>query len=582
MNLNQKQIKKRLSLILSLLLIISQVNISSATKTKFADVPDTHWASKVIAKWSGEDYNVLQGDSKGNFNPSKGLTLGEIMAIISKTFGYVQKQETQVTPVWAKESVEKAIAAGILPKTEKIDANKMITRQEAIKYIAIAFGIESSQGNTVFIDDQDIDEQYKGYVKAFYDMGYITGDNKDKSKAKFNPKANYTRAEAMQVIDNILSDIIYRYTRDKTYEKNIIIRKAGVNLHNIKAKQNIIIAQGVQDSNISMDKVQIGKSLIIYGGKDITVVSDKMIENTIINRPYKSVTLRGKFNTVTVHDKTTVHIIGKAEKIILLGNAKAKLNLEEVVQTKDDKNQTPSKSTNPTTKTPNSGGGEITQGSTGTIPSITVTTKFPTGTVEDNRIDVEYTATPSKGAEITEVSYTINDSTFNYIYLKGGGIIEPKGTLGKGRVLLLPKENTIVFKVVDSSGKSATFTVKEKPKFDYGFEEPGFGDDETSDFADPSKGKFVNNRITVFLKSNANKQRIQELVEYVDGTIIGKYNILNEIVIKIPKKTEEEINALCEELEAKYPDIVDHVSLETFGLIGPASITPTTNDTWWN
>ena len=205
-------------------------------------------------------------------------------------------------------------------------------------------------------------------------------------------------------------------------------------------------------------------------------------------------------------------------------------------------------------------------------PSITVTTKFPTGTVEDNRIDVEYTATPSKGAEITEVSYTINDSTFNYIYLKGGGIIEPKGTLGKGRVLLVPNENTIVFKVVDSSGKSATFTVKENPKFDYGIPTPGFGDDEKSDFADPSKGKFVNNRIIVYLKSNANKQRIQELVEYVDGTIIGKNNVVNKIVIKIPKKTEEEINALCEELETKYPDIVDHVSLETFGLIGPAII----------
>ena len=181
-------------------------------------------------------------------------------------------------------------------------------------------------------------------------------------------------------------------------------------------------------------------------------------------------------------------------------------------------------------------------------------------------------ALPSKGAEITEVSYTINDSTFNYIYLKGGGIIEPKGTLGKGRVLLLPNENTIVFKVVDSSGKSATFTVKENPKFDYGIPTPGFGDDEKSDFADPSKGKFVNNRIIVYLKSNANKQRIQELVEYVDGTIIGKNNVVNKIVIKIPKKTEEEINALCEELETKYPDIVDHVSLETFGLIGPAII----------
>ena len=238
-------------------------------------------------------------------------------------------------------------------------------------------------------------------------------------------------------------------------------------------------------------------------------------------------------------------------------STKVKSNGKKIVKSVKKKNKTPKK---------------VVKGNRYNNPSITVTTKFPTGTLEDNLIDVEYTATPSKGAEITEVSYTINDSTFNYIYLKGGGIIEPKGTLGKGRVLLLPKENTIVFKVVDSSGKSATFTVKETPKFDYGFEAPGFGDDETSDFADPSKGKFVNNRITVFLKSNANKQQIQELVEYVDGTIIGKYNILNEIVIKIPKKTEEEINALCKELEAKYPDIVDHVSLETFGLIGPAII----------
>ena len=238
-------------------------------------------------------------------------------------------------------------------------------------------------------------------------------------------------------------------------------------------------------------------------------------------------------------------------------STKVKVNGKKIVKSVKKKNKAPKK---------------LVKGNTYNKPSITVSTKFPTGTLEDNLIDVQYTATPSKGAEITEVSYTINDSTFNYIYLKGGGIIEPKGTLGKGRVLLVPKENTIVFKVVDSSGKSATFTVKEEPKFDYGFEAPGFGDDEISDFADPSKGKFVNNRITVFLKSNANKQRIQELVEYVDGTIIGKYNILNEIVIKIPKKTEEEINALCEELEAKYTDIVDHVGLETFGFVGPAII----------
>ena len=569
MNLNQKQTKKRLSLILSLLLIISSVNISSAAKTKFADVRDTHWASKVIAKWSGEDYNVLQGDSKGNFNPSKGLTLGEIMTIISKTFGYVQKQETQVTPVWAKESVEKAIAAGIIPKTDKIDANKMITRQEAIKYIAEAFGIESSQGNTPFIDDQDIDEQYKPYIKAFYDMGYITGDNKDKSKAKFNPKeAYYTRAEAMQVIDNILSDIIDRYTRDKTYEKNIIIRKAGVNLHNIKVKQNIIIAQGVQDSNISIDKVQIGKSLIIYGGKDISAISDKMIDNTIINRPYKSVTLRGIFNTVTVHDKTTVHIIGKAEKIILLGSAKAKLNLEEVVQTKDDKNQTPSKSTNPTTKIPNSGGGtsggEITQGSTGTIPSITVTTKFPTETLSDSAIDIKYIATPSKGASIKEVTYTINDDFTEYLYYASEDENERKGTLGQGRVLLQPGQNKIVFTVTDTAGKSGKYIVDQQPTFSEGTYRPKIKDDELSYLSDGSGKKFANNRISLDIKGGTTRKQLEEIAKYVNGEIIGYLPLMGIVTIRVPKNTEYGLKAICNDVKSKYPDIIEGAHIEIY------------------
>ena len=571
MNLNQKQIKKRLSLILSLLLIISSVNISSAAKTKFADVPDTHWASKVIAKWSGEDYNVLQGDSKGNFNPSKGLTLGEFMTIISKTFGYVQKQEAQVTPLWAKESVEKAIAAGIIPKTEKIDANKMITRQEAIKYIAVGFGIESSQGNTPFIDDQDIDEQYKPYIKAFYDMGYITGDNKDKSKAKFNPKANYTRAEAMQVIDNILSDIIDKYTIDKTYEKNIIIRKAGVNLHNIKAKQNIIIAQGVQDSNISIDKVQIGKSLIIYGGKDISAISDKMIENTIINKAYKSVTLRGIFNTVTIHDKTTVHIIGKAEKIILLGNAKAKLNLEEVVQTKDDKNQTPSKSTKPITKTPGGGGagggGTSGGGSTGTIgdnPSITVTTKFPTQTLSNSAIDIKYIATPSKGATIKEVTYTINDNFTEYLYYASENENERKGTLGQGRVLLQPGQNNIVFTVTDTAGKSGKYIVDQQPTFSEGTYRPKIKDDELSYLSDGSGKKFANNRISLDIKGGTTRKQLEEIAKYVNGEIIGYLPLMKIVTIRVPKNTEYGLKAICNDVKSKYSDIIEGAHIEIY------------------
>lgn len=568
MNLN----KRCFSFLLSLLLILSSVNLSFAQKTAFTDVPDNHWASNVIGKWSGERYNVLKGDGKGNFHPNKGLTLGEFTTILSKTFGYTQRVSAEVTPMWAKDPIEKAITAGILPKTDTVNANQIVTRQQAIKYIALAFSIQAEEGETLFADNKDISKEYKPYVKAFQEMGYVGGDNKDISKAKFNPQANYTRAEAMQVIDNTISDIIDKQTKDKTYPKNIIIRKENTTLENIKTKESLIIGQGAKDSKINIDKVEIGKSLIIYGGEEITVNNDSPIKNTIVNKPYKKdITLKGKFTTITVHDKTTLHIIGEAEKIILLGSAKATLNGKEVQSSTTD-----NKKTNSNT------GGTGSGGSGGNNPSIIVTTPFPTGKTENNAIDVKYTATPSKGATIKQVSYIINDDLEEYIYLSGGDGINQKGTLGTGRVLLLPGENKVVFKVIDSSGKSATFDVKERPNFDYGIQTPKAQSHEISNLIDGSGGKFINNRIIIYLKNETDSAQTQEIVKYLDGTIIGKNNVVNKIVIRIQKNTEDELKAICEDIKNKYPDTVEHATIEKLGLIGPTTNTMHTNDPWWN
>ncbi len=190
-------------------------------------------------------------------------------------------------------------------------------------------------------------------------------------------------------------------------------------------------------------------------------------------------------------------------------------------------------------------------------PSITVTTKFPTGTVEDNRIDVEYTATPSKGAEITEVSYTINDSTFNYIYLKGGGIIEPKGTLGKGRVLLVPKENTIVFKVVDSSGKSATFTVKEKPNYQWATLAPRIDPKDIEYIDENSREGYVTNRIIIYTRDNVSKKDLDEAVKSVNGKIIGKIAIVDKYTLEVPKNNAKGLEELCSYLMEKYPSVIE-------------------------
>ena len=228
-------------------------------------------------------------------------------------------------------------------------------------------------------------------------------------------------------------------------------------------------------------------------------------------------------------------------------STKVKTNGKKIVKSVKKKNKTPKK---------------VVKGNRYNKPSITVSTKFPTGTVEDNRIDVEYTATPSKGAEITEVSYTINDSTFNYIYLKGGGIIEPKGTLGKGRVLLVPKENTIVFKVVDSSGKSATFTVKEKPNYQWATLAPRIDPKDIEYIDENSREGYVTNRITIYTRDNVSKKDLDEAVKSVNGKIIEKINVIDMYTLEVPKNNAKGLEQLCSYLVEKYPSVIEAAYLE--------------------
>jgi hypothetical protein len=106
--------RKILAFFLALILVVSTVpSLSFTAAAGYTDVPSGHWANDVIAKWSGDGYGVLQGNGDGTFAPSRGITLGELAAILSKTFGYTERVSADVTPAWADEAVEKAIAAGV-------------------------------------------------------------------------------------------------------------------------------------------------------------------------------------------------------------------------------------------------------------------------------------------------------------------------------------------------------------------------------------------------------------------------------------------------------------------------------------
>jgi|GEM_PF-305879 len=322
--------RRFVALILVFMLTMSMVvPQASADYVGFEDVPSTHWACKVITKWASGGYNVLMGDGKGKFYPDRGITLGELATILSKIFGYNERTEIEVTPNWADEFVEKAVAAGVIDKADKIDASIVLSREQAIKYIAIAYNVEPIEGNTTFLDDADIKTEYKPYVNAFQKLGYVVGNNSDPTKSMFNPQGIYTRAAAMQVIDNMTSEIIDNSVDGQIYDKSVIVRKSGVEISNTTVKGNLIIGQGVGDGAVTLNDVLIEGILIAYGGgsNSIVVKGDNAIKSTIVNKPFgEAVHLDGVFETITVANGTKVIITGKVNKLVILGNAEVTLD----------------------------------------------------------------------------------------------------------------------------------------------------------------------------------------------------------------------------------------------------------------
>ena len=260
---------RAISYFLALLMVLGLVplgglgtTVQAAESSGYTDVPPDHWASDVIGKWSTEAYGVLQGNGDGTFAPSRSITLGELATVLAKTFGYTKKVAAEVTPQWADDAVEKAIAAGVIEKAAVIDASVVVTREQAVRYIAIAYGIAPLAGKTEFVDDAQIGKDYKPYIAAFAKLGYVQG----KGEGVFDPKGNYTRAEAMTVIDNTTSEITDKSIEGKTFSKSLIIRKKGVTLKDTVINGDLIIAQGVGDGEVKLENVTVKGNTLVYGG----------------------------------------------------------------------------------------------------------------------------------------------------------------------------------------------------------------------------------------------------------------------------------------------------------------------------
>jgi len=178
----------------------------------FNDVNTADWYYNYVKDL--KDKGIVNGDDKGNFNPSSNVKREEFVKMLVISAGIVGNENTisfsdVPTDAWYYEFVKAASSAGVV---NGVDATNFgigtnITRQDMAVMIYRVMNANNetfSVSSDKFTDDANISDYAKEAVYAMKEAGILVGSN-----GKFNPKNALTRAEAAKVISvlgNLLSE----------------------------------------------------------------------------------------------------------------------------------------------------------------------------------------------------------------------------------------------------------------------------------------------------------------------------------------------------------------------------------------
>lgn len=174
----------------------------------FADINDAKWAREAIESLVAK--NVIKGYEDGDFRPNANITREEFVKIVVGAFGIdVLEASSEFDDVsednWAKSYIMAAknakIVNGISDKLFGLGRN--ITREDMALMLVNAYEAKKGAINSsehLFSDDADIAEYAKSAVAKLYGAGVVSGYE----DGTFLPKNNATRAEAAQMVYKIL------------------------------------------------------------------------------------------------------------------------------------------------------------------------------------------------------------------------------------------------------------------------------------------------------------------------------------------------------------------------------------------
>ncbi len=179
-----------------ILLVASATPVCAAA---FSDITG-HWAEKVIEKWSGK--GVVEGYQR-KFRPDDYIIRGDMALILNRLMQYKETSENTFEDLdsnaYYADAVLKLNCAGIMQGYEgKARPGDFITREEAFVMVDRIYKFKGDATKSGFADEADISDWALPSILAMRENKIVNG-----SDGNVRPKSNITRAEILQLLENI-------------------------------------------------------------------------------------------------------------------------------------------------------------------------------------------------------------------------------------------------------------------------------------------------------------------------------------------------------------------------------------------
>lgn len=190
--------KKVLCIGASCLIVCSSlICVNAAT---FNDI-EGHWAEPVIEKWA--ERGIVRG-SEGVFEPDSPIIRGDFAIIIERLMNYTEVSKNNFADLsddaYYAEAILKLNKMSImLGYNGLVSPEENITREEAFVMFNRVYNLGNGAKEITFADNNRISDWAYAAVSALCESGMINGSDEN----KIHPKDNITRAEVVQLLENI-------------------------------------------------------------------------------------------------------------------------------------------------------------------------------------------------------------------------------------------------------------------------------------------------------------------------------------------------------------------------------------------